>query len=39
MENPHVRHCRNKRPDLDAQLVADEIALAIERFGSLRFKQ
>jgi small subunit ribosomal protein S3 len=38
MENPHVDIAEIKRPDLDAQLVADDIALSLERFGSLRFK-
>jgi len=38
MENPHVDIAEITAPDLDAQLVADDIALALERFGSLRFK-
>ncbi len=38
MENPHVDIGEITKADLDAQLVADEIALSLERFGSLRFK-
>lgn len=38
MENPHIDIAEIKKPELDAQLVADEIALALERFGSMRFK-
>lgn len=38
MENPHIDIDEIRKPELDAQLVADEIALALERFGSMRFK-
>ncbi len=38
MENPHIDIAEIMKPELDAQLVADEIALALERFGSQRFK-
>lgn len=38
MENPHIDIAEIKTPDFDAQIVADEIALALERFGSLRYK-
>jgi small subunit ribosomal protein S3 len=38
MENPHIDIAEIMKPELDAQLVADEIALALERFGSMRFK-
>lgn len=38
MENPHIDIGEITKPDLDAHLVADEIALSLERFGSLRFK-
>ncbi len=38
MENPHIEIQEIKVKELDAQLVADNIALSIERFGSLRFK-
>ena len=38
MENPHLEIDEIKNPDFDAQVIADEIALALERFGPLRFK-
>ncbi|MFA5953791.1 MAG: 30S ribosomal protein S3 [Candidatus Pacearchaeota archaeon] len=38
LENPHIEIDEIKIPDLDAQLVADEIALGLERFGPLKFK-
>ncbi len=38
MENPHVEIDEILKPEYDAQLIADEIALSLERFGSLRFK-
>jgi small subunit ribosomal protein S3 len=38
MENPRVDIAEIKHPDLDAQIIADDIALSLERFGSLRFK-
>jgi len=38
MENPRVDIAEIQHPDLDAQIVADDIALSLERFGSLRFK-
>jgi len=38
MENPHIDIEEIKNIDFDAQLVADEIALGLERFGSMRFK-
>lgn len=38
LENPHVDIMEISRPEFDAQTVADEIALDLERFGSLRFK-
>ncbi len=38
MENPHVDIGEIVTPDLDAQIVADDIALSLERFGSIRFK-
>lgn len=37
-ENPHVEIQEIKNLYLDAQAVADEIAINIERFGSLKFK-
>jgi small subunit ribosomal protein S3 len=38
LENPHIEIAEIKDPLFDAQLVADEIALALERMGNLRFK-
>lgn len=38
MENPHVDIEEIKYPEFDAQLVADELALALERFGSSKYK-
>ncbi len=38
MENPHIDIEEITKPGLVAQLVADDIALSLERFGSLRFK-
>ncbi|MDO8517199.1 MAG: 30S ribosomal protein S3 [Nanoarchaeota archaeon] len=38
MENPHVDINEIKYPEFDAQIIADEIALLLERFGSMRFK-
>ncbi|MBS3074185.1 30S ribosomal protein S3 [Candidatus Pacearchaeota archaeon] len=38
LENPHIEIAEIPNPDLDAQTVADEIALALERFGNVRFK-
>jgi len=38
MENPHIDVDEIKRPEFDAQIIADEIALSLERFGPLRFK-
>lgn len=38
LENPSVDIEEIKKPELDAQIVADEIALSLERFGPLRFK-
>ncbi|MEM4181671.1 MAG: 30S ribosomal protein S3 [Candidatus Pacearchaeota archaeon] len=38
MENPHIEVQEIKVKELDAQLVADDIASSIERFGSIRFK-
>lgn len=38
MENPHIDIEEVLKPEFDAQLVADEIALALERFGSLKYK-
>ncbi|MBU0467272.1 MAG: 30S ribosomal protein S3 [Nanoarchaeota archaeon] len=38
LDNPHIEIVEIKEPLLDAQLVADEIALLLERRGSLKFK-
>ncbi|MEI7719082.1 MAG: 30S ribosomal protein S3 [archaeon] len=38
MENPRIDIAEIKNADLDAQIVADDIGLSLERFGSLRFK-
>ncbi len=38
LENPHVEIDEVMKPEFTAQIMADEIALSIERFGPLRFK-
>ncbi|MBX4196596.1 30S ribosomal protein S3 [Candidatus Pacearchaeota archaeon] len=38
LDNPHIEIREIMEPLLDAQLVADEIALLLERKGSLKFK-
>jgi len=38
LENPHIEIQEVKNPLFDAQLVADEIAMALERMGNLKFK-
>ncbi len=38
LENPHIEIEEIKQPEFDAQIIADEIALTLERFGPLRFK-
>jgi small subunit ribosomal protein S3 len=37
-ENPHIEIEEVKEPEFDAQIMADDIALALERFGPLKFK-
>lgn len=37
-ENPSIEIEEIKMPELDAQIMADDIALSLERFGPLRFK-
>jgi small subunit ribosomal protein S3 len=37
-ENLHIDVDEIKEPEFDAQIVADEIALGLERFGPLKFK-
>ena len=38
LENPRVEIDEIKQPEFDAQIVADEIALSLERLGPLKFK-
>ena len=38
LENPHIEIEEIMKPELDAQLMADEIAMGLERFGPLKFK-
>lgn len=38
LDNPNIEIREIRDPNLDAQLVADEIALLLERQGSLKFK-
>lgn len=38
LENPHIEIMELENPLFDAQLVADEVAMALERMGNLRFK-
>ncbi len=38
LDNPHIKIQEITQPLLDAQLVADEIAVMLERQGSLKFK-
>ncbi|PIN90158.1 30S ribosomal protein S3 [Candidatus Pacearchaeota archaeon CG10_big_fil_rev_8_21_14_0_10_32_14] len=38
LENPHIEIDEIKKVEFDAQLIADEIALTLERMGPLKFK-
>lgn len=38
LDNPHIEILEIREPMLDAQLVADDIAVMLERRGSLKFK-
>nr|AJS11839.1 30S ribosomal protein S3 [uncultured archaeon] len=38
LENPNIEIDEIKKPEFDAQLMADDIALSVERFGPLKFK-
>ena len=38
LENPHIEIREITKPEFDAQIVADDIALSLERLGSLKFK-
>lgn len=38
LENPHIEIAEITKSEFDAQIIADEIALSLERLGSLKFK-
>ena len=38
LENPNIEIDEIRKPEFDAQFMADDIALSIERFGPLKFK-
>lgn len=38
LENPRIEIEEIKEPEFDAQIMADEIAMGLERFGPLKFK-
>ena len=38
LENPYIEISEITKPEFDAQAIADEIAMQIERFGTIRFK-
>jgi len=38
LENPHIEIDEIFKPEFDAQLMADEIALGLERLGPIKFK-
>ena len=38
LENPHIEIDEIKKHEFDAQLMADEIAIGLEKFGPLKFK-
>jgi small subunit ribosomal protein S3 len=38
LENPRIEIDEIKQPEFDAQIIADEIALGLERLGPLKFK-
>jgi small subunit ribosomal protein S3 len=38
LENPHIEIDEILKPEFDSQLIADDIALALERMGPLKFK-
>lgn len=38
LENPHIEIDEIKKPEFDAQLMADEIASGLERMGPIKFK-
>ena len=38
LENPHIEIDEITQPEFDAQIISDDIALSLERFGALKFK-
>jgi len=38
LENPHIEISEITKPEFDSQSIADEIAMSLERLGSLKFK-
>ncbi len=38
LSNPHIEIDEIREPEFDAQIMADEIAIGLERFGPLKFK-
>lgn len=38
LENPRIEIDEIKEPEFDAQIIADEIAMSLERFGPIKFK-
>ena len=38
LENPHVEIDEIREPEFDSQIIADEIALTLERLGPMKFK-
>ena len=38
LENPHIEIDEIKKPEFDARLMADELALGLERLGPIKFK-
>lgn len=38
LENPHIEIDEVKQVEFDSQLIADDIALGLERFGPMKFK-
>jgi small subunit ribosomal protein S3 len=38
LENPHIEIDEITKPEFDAQLMADELALGLERLGPIKFK-
>jgi len=38
LENPHIEILEITKPEFDAQIMADEIAISLEKIGSIKFK-